>query len=292
MINEKTKAQLADLEISYQTQKKEQQISLLQKENDIKTLQIQTSRRFLFFYLAAFIMLLITAGVIFYQRTQRSKIQAQKMKAELQNQVLRSQMNPHFIFNSLNSIENFIMQNDRRQASDYLNKFSKLIRSILDSTRNDVVPLAKDMEVLKLYVELEQLRFNNKFSYHTHIDPQLLQGDYRVPSLLIQPYLENAIVHGVAHSDNKDLQLTVTATLEGEKIKYTIQDNGVGRNKSAEYNLQNKPKHKSVGLQITAERIAQFNGEDNNKEAIVFTDLLKDNDEPNGTKVEIQIKAA
>ncbi|MBX9785503.1 MAG: histidine kinase [Chitinophagaceae bacterium] len=291
MTNEKTKMEMADLEISYQTLQKEQQISLLKKDNDIKTLQLQNSRRSLFFYLAGFLMLLTIFGIIFYQRIQKNKIKSEKIKAELQTQVLRSQMNPHFIFNSLNSIENFIMQNDRRQASDYLNKFSKLIRSILESSRNDVVPLAKDMEVLKLYVELEQLRFNNKFSYHTHIDPQLLQGDYRVPSLLIQPYLENAIVHGVAHSNHEDLQLTVTAALEGEKIKYTIQDNGVGRKQSTEYNLQNKPKHKSVGLQITEDRIAHFNKTEQAAGAICFTDLTDENNEPAGTKVEINIKA-
>ncbi|MBI1783428.1 MAG: tetratricopeptide repeat protein [Sphingobacteriales bacterium] len=292
MTNEKTKAELADLEISYQTLQKEQQISLLQKENDIKTLQLQNSRRSILFYLAGFLMLLTVAGIIFYQRNQRNKIQAQKIKAELQTQVLRSQMNPHFIFNSLNSIENFIMQNEKRNASDYLNKFSRLIRSILDSSRNEVVPLAKDMEILNLYVELEQLRFNNKFTYKTHVDPQLLQGDYRVPSLLIQPYLENAIVHGIAHSNKEDLQLTVTAVLEGDDIKYSVQDNGVGRQLAAAYNLQNKPHHKSVGLKITEERIANFNKTENTDNYVQFTDITDEENQPAGTRVDITLKAA
>ncbi|MBS1920864.1 MAG: tetratricopeptide repeat protein [Bacteroidetes bacterium] len=287
---EKTKAQLNDLEISYNTLQKEQEIALLKKDNDIKKLELKNSRKTFLFYIAGFIILLALTGIIFYNRSRRNKIKMGKLKAELQSQVLRSQMNPHFIFNCLNSIENFIMQNDKRQASDYLNKFSSLIRSILDSSRNEVVPLSKDMEALNLYVELEQLRFNHKFNYKSFIDPALAGGDYRVPALLIQPYIENAIVHGLAHSDENDLNLTVTASLEDDKIKYKIQDNGIGRNKSKQYNRHNKPNHESVGLKITEQRIFIFNG--NKKyDPVSITDLFDEHKNPDGTKVEVTIKA-
>ncbi len=179
-------------------------------------------------------------------------------------------MNPHFIFNSLNSIENFIMQNEKRLASDYLNKFARLIRMILDSSRNEVVPVAKDMEALQLYIDLEQLRYNNRFTYKTVIDPALTGGDYRVPSLLIQPYVENAIVHGLSHSEEDGLNLTVMATLENEKIKYVVQDNGIGRAQAAAYNQQNKPYHKSVGLKITEDRINIFNNHPGRKWLCTF----------------------
>jgi LytS/YehU family sensor histidine kinase len=211
--------------------------------------------------------------------------------AETEMQALRAQMNPHFIFNSLNSIENFIMQNEKRLASDYLNKFAKLIRMILDSSRNELVPLAKDMEALQLYIDLEQLRFQNKFSYKTFIDPALLNGDYRVPSLLVQPYVENAIVHGLAHSEEANLNLTVTATLENDKIKYVVQDNGVGREKAAAYNRQNKPQHKSVGLKITEDRINMFNKKSGGNGSVRFTDLYDKEGKPEGTKAEITISA-
>lgn len=287
---EKTKVQLNDLEISYNTLQKEQEIALLKKDNDIKKLELKNSRKTFLFYIAGFIILLALTGIIFYNRSRRNKIKMGKLKAELQSQVLRSQMNPHFIFNCLNSIENFIMQNDKRQASDYLNKFSSLIRSILDSSRNEVVPLSKDMEALNLYVELEQLRFNHKFNYKSFIDPALAGGDYRVPALLIQPYIENAIVHGLAHSDENDLNLTVTASLEDDKIKYKIQDNGIGRNKSKQYNRHNKPNHESVGLKITEQRIFIFNG--NKKyDPVSITDLFDEHKNPDGTKVEVTIKA-
>ena len=293
LTSDKVRSQLSDLEINYKTQQKEQQIQLLQKDNNIKSLQLQNNRRLIFFYIISFCLLLAILGIVFYQRNLRNKIEMQKMKAELETKVLRSQMNPHFIFNSLNSIENFMMQNEKRQASDYLNKFSKLIRSILESSRNELVPLVKDIEALQLYVDLEQLRFNNKFSYQAKVDPELVNGDYQVPSLLIQPYVENAIVHGLAHSEKTGLNLSVTAMLEGGYIKYTMQDNGIGRKKAGEYNRYNKPQHKSVGLKITEDRIMMFN------QAMgitghppVITDLWDDNGNPAGTKVEIKIKAA
>lgn len=237
----------------------------------------------------------LLASIIFYFVRRRivsiRKEAGFKQKiAETEMQALRAQMNPHFIFNSLNSIENFIMQNEKRLASDYLNKFARLIRMILDSSRNELVPISKDMEALQLYIDLEQLRFNNKFTYNAYLDPVLKQGDYMVPSLIIQPYVENAIVHGLAHSEERSLTLNVTATLENDLIKYTIQDNGVGREQAAKYNSQNKPQHKSVGMAITKERINLFNGENNNTSAVTIIDLKDKNNNPAGTRVEINLK--
>lgn len=291
LTSQKTKASMADLEVSYQTLEKEKMIKDLQEENNIKRLQLINNNQTFYFYLAGFIMLFLILGIVFYQRNHRNKLETEKMKAELQTQVLRSQMNPHFIFNCLNSIENFIMLNDQIQASDYLNKFSILIRSILDSSRNEMLPIAKDMEALRLYVELEQLRFNNKFNYKDFTDPALIGGDYCVPSLLIQPYVENAIIHGLANSENEDLNLTVTASLEHDKIKFIIQDNGIGRIQSTEYNRLNKPYHKSVGLKITEDRINLYKRGNETDGSIKITDLYDEFNNPAGTKVEITIKA-
>ena len=121
-------------------------------------------------------------------------------------QALQAQMNPHFFFNSLNSIENFIMQNEKKLASDYLNKFARFIRSILDSSNNDLIDVNKDIQSLQLYIDLEQLRFNNKFTFHCEVDPRLMGGEYHVPALLVQPFLENAINHGIGPSDRTDLE--------------------------------------------------------------------------------------
>jgi len=238
--------------------------------------------------------LLIAGAIAFFVKWRIAAVKKQaglkQQIAETQMQALRAQMNPHFIFNSLNSIENFMMKNEKRLASDYLNKFSRLIRSILDSSRNELVPIAKDVEALQLYVDLQQLRLNHKFSYHTYVDPVLLQGDFKVPSLLIQPFVENAIEHGLSHSDKNDLSLTVKAVLEKDHIIYTIEDNGIGRMQSAAYNQQNKPYHKSVGLSITTDRLKLLNAAAYNDNNVQITDLYTTQHEPAGTRVTLKIK--
>ena len=221
------------------------------------------------------------------QNIRRESAFKQKI-AETEMMALRSQMNPHFIFNSLNGIENFILQNDKRQASEYLNKFASLIRIILSNSRKEGVAFADDMETLQLYIDLELLRFNHSFCYTNCVDPALVEFDYRVPPLLIQPFVENAIVHGFANSDRKDLQLKVTATLEDEYVIYTIEDNGVGRVKAAIYN-RGKSKHVSLGLQITNERIQIFNEQHHAQNALNIEDLYS-NGSAAGTRVTVKVK--
>jgi LytS/YehU family sensor histidine kinase len=181
------------------------------------------------------------------------------------------------------------MQNEKRMASDYLNKFSRLIRMILESSQNELVPFTKDMEALQLYIELEQLRFSHKFDYHTHIADELINGNYKVPPLLIQPYVENAIIHGFAHSDKARHQLNVWADITDTHLHYIIEDDGVGRKKAAAYHTLNKPNHTSVGMQITEERIKLHNGETGNA-SIKITDLFNITNESTGTRVEVTIK--
>jgi ligand-binding sensor domain-containing protein len=243
----------------------------------------------------ACIALAVLLTVIFFRRRVmliRKEASIKQKIAETEMMALRSQMNPHFIFNSLNSIENFMMKNEKRLASSYLNKFARLVRMILDSSRNELVHITKDMEALKLYVDLEQLRFNDNFAFVLELDPTLRDSDFRVPSLLIQPYVENAIVHGLAHSEKDGLQLSVTAYLDGEYIHYIIEDNGIGRQLSAQYNQQNKPHHKSVGLKITEERINIFNQQQKSAGRVDIIDLFDQDGLATGTRVEIKIKAA
>ena len=206
-------------------------------------------------------------------------------------QALRAQMNPHFIFNSLTSIESFIMTNERRLASDYLGKFARLIRMILNSSRNELVLLSKDMEALRLYVDLEQLRFDNKFSYRTEIDPLLLDGDYHVPPLLIQPYVENAIIHGIRYSDRKDLFVCVKVYVEDDHIHFTIRDNGIGRRRAGELNRLNRPNNKSIGLSITEDRIHIFSQQQRSSGSVRITDLPEIEGQAAGTQVDVIIKA-
>jgi ligand-binding sensor domain-containing protein len=211
--------------------------------------------------------------------------------ADTELQALRAQMNPHFVFNSLNSIENFIIKNERWLASDYLNKFARLFRMILHSSRNELVPFPKDMEALQLYVDLERLRFNNRFVYQTDIDPELTDGEYSVPSLLIQPYVENAIIHGLGLSTREDGFVRVAATLHGDYIFYRITDNGVGRARAREIRLLNNPNHRSVGLSITENRIHIFSHQQHSDGRVTITDLTHEDGTAAGTEVEVMIKA-
>ncbi len=247
--------------------------------------------------LASFILLLsgiVTAFFIYknFQSKKKREEAALKQKiTETKMESLRAQMNPHFIFNSLNSIENFMMRNERRTASEYLTKFSELIRIMLDSSRTDLVPFVKSLEAIKLYVELERLRFNNKFSFQLKLDPELTDNDYSVPPLIIQAYVENAIIHGLSQSEGEALELFIAATIENEYIIYTIEDNGIGRKQSAKYKQHNKPFHKSLGTQLTQERIDIFNFQHNSEGGVVITDLYNHNNEPCGTRVRLKIKA-
>jgi LytS/YehU family sensor histidine kinase len=193
-------------------------------------------------------------------------------------------MNPHFIFNCINSIDSLIQSNDKYLATIYLNKFAKLIRNILDSSKLNRTTLAKDLETLKLYIELEQFRNENKFTAEVTADPSLLQGNYKVPPLVIQPYVENAIIHGLRNRPDNEGKLNVTITrLEGY-IQYIIEDNGVGRKNT----IKDQPAEKnSYGMEMSSERIRLFNQEEH--ASVTITDL-EENGAPKGTKVEVLLK--
>jgi LytS/YehU family sensor histidine kinase len=199
-------------------------------------------------------------------------------------------MNPHFFFNSLNSIENFIMRNEKKLASDYLNKFARFIRSVLDSSYQELIEVDKDIESLQLYIDLELLRHNYKFSYCCEVDPALLSGEYHVPSLLVQPFLENAIIHGIGPSDRTDLRILLNISLGDGMIHYTIEDNGIGRAQSGAYKDLNRPFYKSVGMKITQERINIFNQNPTNANSVKIVDLYDEQQRPAGTRIEFAIK--
>jgi LytS/YehU family sensor histidine kinase len=209
------------------------------------------------------------------------KLSAAKLEA------LQSQLNPHFIFYCLNSIDNLIQNNEKEKATSYLSKFARLIRSILETSKNNTVPCWKDMETLKLYLELEELRCDKKISYIINIASEILNGDYKVPPLLIQPFVENAIHHGLLNKTESDRKLVIDVFATQNYIHYTIQDNGVGRVKAAAYKQLNKPSYESMGMQIATDRINLFS--QNNNGFIKVTDLYDEQHQPAGTRVEVEL---
>ncbi|MBK8627895.1 MAG: histidine kinase [Saprospiraceae bacterium] len=212
--------------------------------------------------------------------------QFQKQLNEVKLEVLRAQMNPHFIFNSLNSIDNFILKNDKRSASEYLHTFSKLIRNTLDSSRNELVPFTKDFETIKWYVALEQMRFRHIFAFETKIDEHILNNNTMVPPMLVQPFIENAIIHGLIPCERTDLTLGFEANIRGNAIHYTITDNGIGRKASQSYKSLNM--RKSEGISITTQRLKIHNGSLYQPSDMSIHDLVEGGT-ANGTRVEIKI---
>ena len=239
--------------------------------------------------LAVGLSLLLLVGIAFfiYKSIQNKKRNTESLLkqniTETQMQVLRSQMNPHFIFNSLNSIDAFIQSNDKYHATIYLNKFAKLMRNVLDGSKQNTIAFAKDIETLKLYIELEEQRSENKFVTELDIDDELMNSDYKVPPLIIQPFVENAIIHGIRNKETNDGILAIDIRKTQKEIVYSITDNGVGRASSVHIH---NGKGKSYGIEMSFDRVKLFN-----KEAVpsvVITDLYS-NGKPAGTNVRITL---
>ncbi len=209
----------------------------------------------------------------------RQKITESEMMA------LRAQMNPHFIFNCLNSIDNLIQNDQKERATRYLAKFAKLIRAILENSKKEIIPCWKDLEALKLYLEMEALRLDKQFSYSFSVEDEIMKGDYKVPPMILQPYVENAIHHGLMNKVEGDKQLNISGRIEEGYIRFTVEDNGVGRARAAAYKKRNRPLYQSMGMQITANRIDYFNAYKSN--AISITDLFTAEGRPSGTRVEV-----
>ena len=200
---------------------------------------------------------------------------------------MRSQMNPHFIFNALNSVNSFIAVNDERNANRYLSEFSVLMRSVLENSDEDFISLPKEIELLELYVKLEHNRFKDKFNYQIKVDESIDLEQFSIPPMLLQPYIENAIWHGLRYKKEKgNLEIAINKK-DDATVLITIIDDGIGRKKSQEIKTKNQLKQKSKGMSTIKNRIAILNDMYKERIAVNVTDA-KENGE--GTKVELQLK--
>lgn len=228
----------------------------------------------------------ITAHITRREEMIKSAYEKRLLEAELAT--LRTQMNPHFIFNSLNSIYNFIHENDMENAAEYLVKFSKLMRLVLQHSKERLIRLEEELEVIQLYIELEHIRFNEKFTYQIKVDKTLDLGSLYLPPMLIQPFIENAIWHGLMHRRGPGtLQVSIQKNEDSNQIEIQIVDNGVGRTQAA----QNKSgrKKKSMGMSITRQRINSLESRYGKKAFIRIIDLVDPEGQPAGTEVQLNI---
>lgn len=220
--------------------------------------------------------------------SERTQAELQQQASELEMQALRAQMNPHFIFNSLNSINRFILQNKQARASEYLTKFSRLVRLILQNSQSALIPLESELESLQLYLELEAVRFDHHFEFKINLENNLDVSALKVPPLIIQPYAENAIWHGLMHKEEKG-HLEIELYQQENVLCCRITDDGIGRKKAAELKSKSGPAHKSMGMKITASRIEMLQQKKQLDKHIKITDLVLADGNAGGTEVLLKI---
>ncbi len=218
----------------------------------------------------------------------RRTIEIQKQLVELESRALRAQMNPHFIFNSLNSIQESILSEKTETACEYLAKFALLIRMILENSEQTKITLDRELEALRIYVELESLRFDKAFSYVIEVDSSIEPSSYTIPPMLIQPYVENAIWHGLSHKEG-ERSLRINIQPQESSLLCIVEDNGVGRERAAEIKNPLKKDYESKGMRVTRERLDLMNVQNASNTNVRIVDLYDEQHRPAGTRVEINI---
>jgi ligand-binding sensor domain-containing protein len=246
------------------------------------------------FFLLCF--LTVVGLVIFLAKWRLDRIRKQSAQearyqqklAETEMMALRAQMNPHFLFNCLNSIKFFIINNQPDKASDYLGKFGRLIRLILQNSEESVITLDLELEALQLYVELEALRFENKFHFGLKVSKDVSTEMIEIPPLIIQPFVENAIWHGLMHAQYQGV-LNIEVSLEDETLICVVEDNGVGRAEAARLKSKSVMKKKSMGLDITKNRLKLMDNNESNANSVHIEDLVDEHENARGTRVTLNI---
>ncbi|WP_245859403.1 histidine kinase [Spirosoma aerolatum] len=225
-----------------------------------------------------------------YQQVQQQLAINNRRIAETKLLALRLQMNPHFIFNSLNAINKFVLENESEQASLYLTKFSKLMRQIMANTANEWVSLSNELTALKLYVELESLRCDNQFNFQLTVSESLNPDLVSIPPMVTYPYIENAIRHGLLQPNVRKPTLCIDCREQDGYLVIEITDNGIGREASAKAQLRGLTAHKTYGHALTEERLQIVNEVYDVNAGIYFTDLTRPTGEPAGTSVIFTMK--
>ncbi len=267
------------LEQDYELTKKT--LTLLEKEQTISVRELRIQK----WITGSLVLLVFGLGLATFL-IYRSSVEKRKANLLLALRSLRSQMNPHFIFNSLNSVNSYIAANDERMANKYLSEFSRLMRLVLENSKHDFVPVASELEVIRLYLKLEHSRFSEKFDYNLEIDEGLDHSDLSMPPMLIQPYIENAIWHGLRYREEKG-NLTVQLSLKENILLARIEDNGIGRRKSAELKTRHQQQNSATGMKNTRSRLELINEVYTMKYTVQIDDL--DSVTGTGTVVKLQI---
>gem|GEM_PF-3392683 len=294
LFNEESGKRIAELKARYEAtmkdnelQLKDNELQLLDRTRALQEARIDRQRATQRYLIGGFVLFLVFAWIALRLSAQKRKAAFARRLLETEQKALRAQMNPHFIFNVLNSIQYYAGLNDMAAVEIYLNKFTRLIRAILEQSRSPVISLTQEVDMLRLYLELEQMRFENKFAYSIEVDPEIDTARVRIPGMLVQPIVENAIKHGIRHKKGEAL-VQVRFASRGNTLVCTVSDNGIGRDAAKDLGPRVNG-HDPVATTIIGERMESLSALHGIELACVTEDLFDELGKPQGTRVSVEV---
>jgi tetratricopeptide (TPR) repeat protein len=286
ILTDEKQKQITHKEFDYEYSKKEELLKAEQdKKNALAAAEINKQKIIRNYSIAGIAVIALFSFFMIVAYNKREKAKFDRQVSEVEMQALRLQMNPHFIFNCMHSINKYVMDNEKQLASEFLIRFSKLMRLILENSREKLIPIASDLLTLELYMQLEALRFKHKFNYSIAVDPAIDTEKTLIPPMLLQPFVENSIVHGIQNRAGGVVKINISK--EGEMIRCTVEDNGIGRKQAALFKSTTETKKESLGVKITQERLQIISQLKKVKTAIFMEDLKGTDNSNNGLRVEL-----
>lgn len=288
---------IAELSESYRSEQRERlinsqadSIQQQRRERDLASTKLENSQlrnNFQMYIIIAFLIIIVLAGIVIFYRWNQTKIKQQQYEAEMSQTLLRTQMNPHFVFNAMSVIQSYIFENDTVNSSKFLVNFSRLMRLILENSPKGHIPITTEIEILQKYLEMQKLRFQDRFDFDVHADELLFEESAIIPPMITQPFIENAIEHGQLHTVEGGF-IHVSFTKENDMLQISIIDNGIGR-KGSKANKKSSA-HKSMAMDITSQRIENLNKKYKTEGSLLVEDYDKELE--TGTKVLISLPYA
>ena len=285
-LNEANHKYVSDLIMKYDSEQKKNTINLLEQQNIFAAKELDQSRKSFILVLAVFFLFLILLFILY----RHYHLKSQKRTLSAEQKLMRSQMNPHFIFNALLSIRIYLQNHNVTEAMEYLNQFSILIRSILSSSLEKEISLDEELETMRLYINIENIRFCNEIDYHLNIDPEINLKAIKIPSLILQPFVENAIWHGLQSKEGyKKLDISISKK-NSNFVNITIADNGIGRKETTKIDIEKlNTQKKSIGISLTLKRLENFSKNMKYTYKLNIIDLYNDYYDSLGTQVELDL---
>ncbi|MBS1663686.1 MAG: tetratricopeptide repeat protein [Bacteroidetes bacterium] len=286
MVGDEKQKEIAKREVQYQFEKKEDSLRAVQEKRDaLASAEIKRQKLIRNYTVSIVLIAGAFSFLMIVFNSRRKKLISDKRVSELEMNALHLQINPHFIFNCMQSINKYMIDNEGKLASQYLIRFSNLMRLTLENSREKEVSLSRDLSALELYMQLEALRFKNKFQYVIEVDPEIDGETTLIPPMLLQPFVENSIIHGISNREGGIIKIIVSK--EENMIRCVVEDNGEGRKSSVEHKLSPDVKRESLGVKITQERLEIIGKIKKVATAMFITDLADANNGLSGVRIEL-----